>query len=318
MDPQALALARQSAKRLVLSGVALNATLAAIKVLGGFWGNSNALIADGLESTLDIFSSLLIWGALLYAGRPPDEQHPYGHGKIESLAALTGAIFLLVAGGSLAIHSGGEIVRQLFLGGEVRAMPEWWTLIVLVLVIATKETLFRRMIRRADALGSNAIRAEAWHHRSDAITSVAALIGISVALIGGPGWASADNWAALLSCVIIIRNGVAMARRSIGEVLDEQISPEILARIAVVADSVPGVTGSEKTRVRRSGTNLIADLHIRVSGHLTVHEGHRISHAVKDALIGGGFHLADVTVHIEPDSPENAATESEEFPHPNL
>lgn len=295
--------ARRSANQLVLFGVALNATLAAIKVLSGIWGNSNALIADGLESAMDIFSSFLIWGALLYAGRPPDEQHPYGHGKLESLAALTGAIFLLVAGASLAFHSGSEIFSQWFGSSAPRGLPQPWTLGVLVVVIGTKEILYRQLIRHADSIGSNAIRAEAWHHRSDAITSLAAFIGISIALIGGDSWASADNWAALFSCVLIVRNGVSMLRRSIGEVIDEQVSPEILSQMQHVAENVQGVTGSEKTRVRKSGTDLIADLHIRVSGDLSVHEGHRIAHAVKDALISGGFHLADVTVHIEPDAP---------------
>ncbi len=297
------ALVRRSANQLVLMGVALNATLAVIKVLSGIWGNSNALIADGLESAMDIFSSFLIWGALLYAGRPPDEQHPYGHGKLESLAALTGAIFLLVAGASLAVHSGFEIFDQWFRDALPRGLPSPWTLGVLVVVIGTKEVLYRLLIRHADSIGSNAIRAEAWHHRSDAITSLAAFIGISIALIGGDAWASADNWAALFSCILIVRNGVSMLLRSVGEVIDEQVSPEILSRMQAVAAEVPGVTGSEKTRVRKSGTDLIADLHIRVSGDLSVHEGHRIAHAVKDALIGGNFQLADVTVHIEPDAP---------------
>jgi len=296
-------MARRSANQLVLLGVALNATLAAVKVLSGIWGNSNALIADGLESAMDIFSSFLIWGALLYAGRPPDEQHPYGHGKLESLAALTGAIFLLVAGASLAIHSGTEIFTQWFRDAAPRELPRPWTLAVLLVVIATKEVLYRLLIRHADSIDSTAIRAEAWHHRSDAITSLAAFIGISIALIGGQSWASADNWAALFSCVLIMRNGVNMLRRSVGEVIDEQVSPEILIKMQRVASEVTGVTGSEKTRVRKSGTDLIADLHIRVSGDLSVHEGHRIAHAVKDALIGGDFQLADVTVHIEPDGP---------------
>jgi len=296
------ALIRRSANQLVLMGVALNATLAVIKVLSGIWGNSNALIADGLESAMDIFSSFLIWGALLYAGRPPDEQHPYGHGKLESLAALTGAIFLLVAGAALALSSGSEIFNQWFRDAAPRELPRPWTLGVLVLVIGTKEVLYRLLIRHADSIGSNAIRAEAWHHRSDAITSLAAFIGISIALIGGNSWASADNWAALFSCVLIVRNGVSMLMRSVGEVIDEQVSPEILSRMQTVAAEVRGVTGFEKIRVRKSGTDLIADLHVRVSGDLSVHEGHRIAHAVKDALIAGDFQLADVTVHIEPDA----------------
>lgn len=286
--------------RLVLYGVGANALLAVIKVLAGWWGHSNALIADGLESALDVVSSILIWGALLYAGKPPDAEHPYGHGKMESLAAVVGAIFLVAAGGSVAGHSAFELFRFYSGQGEVVPMPEGWTLIVLALVIGIKEGFYQVLSRAGRQVGSSAMQADAWHHRSDAVTSVAAFAGISIALIGGPGWRAADDWAALFSCVLILRNGIKMLRRGVGEVIDELVSPTVAAEILRRACEVSGVDSAEKCRVRKSGLTLIADLHIRVSGDLTVRRGHEISHEVKDHLLAAGLRLSDVTVHLEP------------------
>jgi cation diffusion facilitator family transporter len=287
--------------RLVLYGVAVNAALTVVKVMAGVAGNSNALLADGLESALDIFSSVLIWGALLYAARPPDSGHPYGHGKLESLASVVAAIFVMAAGGWVALHSARAIYASFAAGHPPPPSPEPWTLAVLVIVIATKETFFRILLRASRRLGSTAMQAEAWHHRSDAITSVAAFAGISIAVIGGPGWESADGWAALLSCVFILRNGARMLRLGIGEVIDQQVSPEIAERILAITCAAPGVSSAEKIRVRKSGMTLIADLHIRVSGDLTVRRGHEISHDVKDRLLTSDLALSDVTVHLEPE-----------------
>lgn len=286
--------------RLVLVGVGLNACLAILKLMAGFVGQSNALIADGVESSLDIFSSMLIWGAILYAGRPPDEEHPYGHGKLESLASVVAAIFVLAAGGWVAIHSIGDIYLSFRSSSEV-VPPAPWTLAVLVLVIATKETFFHLMMRASRRLGSISMQTEAWHHRADALTSIAAFIGISIAVIGGSQWTAADSWAALFSCAVIVFNGGRMLRAGIGEVIDEQVSPEILEQLQNLAMSVPGVSSVEKIRVRKSGLTLLADLHVRVPGGMTVREGHEISHAVKDRLMTGHLGLTDVTVHLEPE-----------------
>jgi cation diffusion facilitator family transporter len=289
----------QEGSVLVLWGVGVNATLAVIKVIAGVWGHSNALLADGLESALDVVSSVLIWGALLYAGKPPDEEHPYGHGKLESLAGVVGAIFLIGAGGSVALHSGLDLWRAHFHEGGNATMPATWTLAVLAVVILTKEIFYHVLMRTARRIGSSAMQADAYHHRSDAITSIAAFLGISIALVGGPHWRSADDWAALFSCALILRNGFGMLRRGVGEVIDEQ-SPELAEQILQIACAVPDVASAEKCRVRKSGLTLIADLHIRVPGELSVFRGHEISHEVKDRLMEAGLHLSDVTVHLEP------------------
>jgi cation diffusion facilitator family transporter len=291
----------QEGGRLVLCGVVANALLAVVKVAAGATGDSNALLADGLESALDVVSSVLIWGALLYAGKPPDAEHPYGHGKLESLAAVVGAIFLLGAGTWVAVHSASNLWGTYFGTAAPRGVPQAWTLAVLVAVIAIKETLFQLLLRAGRRIGSSAMQADAWHHRSDALTSLAALAGITIAVVGGGAWRSADDWAALFSCAIIVRNGFLMLRNGVGEVIDEQVSPELAEEILRLTCAVDGVSSAEKCRVRKSGLTLIADLHVRVSPDLTVRRGHEISHDVKDRLLAAGLNLSDVTVHLEPE-----------------
>lgn len=288
-------------RQLALFSIISNTVLSLIKIAAGMLGHSNALIADGIESSMDIFSSALIWGALKYAEKPPDREHPYGHGKIESLAAVVGALFLLGAGTSVAWHSIKEIWLHWSGQHTHTEHPAAWTLLVLVGVIVFKEILFRILHKQGAKVGSTALQADAWHHRSDAITSVAAFLGISLALIGGKAWVSADDWAALFSCGIIFYNGFRMLRRSIGEVMDERHSDTIIDQIEQLSLAVNGVSSIEKCRVRKSGLSLIADLHVRVGGAISVREGHAIGHEVKDRLIASGLHITDVIVHIEPE-----------------
>jgi len=291
-------LAERSARgrQVLVAGLAVNCLLALLKLGAGWLGHSQALVADGLESSLDVLSSAMIWGALKYAERPPDSDHPYGHGKMESLAGAGGAVLLLLAGVLVAIKSLGEILA----GAPDRLPPAPFTLGVLIAVVVIKEGLFRLSNRRGREVKSSAVQSDAWHHRSDALTSLAAAIGITLCLIGGPAWVSADNWAALFSCAIIAFNGLLMLKTSVGELLDQQAPDDIIQRIMEAARAVEGVDNIEKCRVRKSGLSLIADLHVRVHGEVTVTDGHLIAHRVKDTLMSGDYHLLDVTVHIEP------------------
>jgi cation diffusion facilitator family transporter len=291
----------KESRKFLLAGVLANLVLALAKIVGGLLGRSHALVADGIESSLDVLSSTMMWGAIKYAERPPDREHPYGHGKMESLAAVTGSFLLIIAGVALGLQS----LREIFFvqrSIEVENVPAAFTLVVLGVTIALKEGLFRWIHHRGTRIESKALQTDAWHHRSDALTSLAAGVGISAALIGGPAWAQADDWAALFSCGVIIFNGWGMLRSSIGEVLDAQASPEMVAEILRTVRAVQGVTSVEKCRVRKSGLMRFADIHVRVPGQCTVREGHDIAHRVKNCLLGGGFHLADVTVHIEPEA----------------
>lgn len=301
MAPSSLRERSREGQRWMALSLASNVFLAVAKLAGGILGRSQALIADGIESSLDIVSTIMMWAAIKYAERPPDSEHPYGHGKMESMAAVIGSLILMGAGAALGVHSIGEIIA-LQHGSTPADVPASFTLIILVLTIITKEVLFRLLHQKGKAIESRAVQTEAFHHRSDAITSLAAGIGITAALIGGPSWAAADDWAALFSCTLIVSNGLHMLRGAMSEILDEQMPSEQIRAITELATSVEGVSNIEKCRVRKSGFVRIADLHVRVPGDCTVREGHRIAHEVKDRLLAADFHLADVTVHIEPDN----------------
>ena len=280
--------------RLVLRGVGLNVLLAALKFAGGLLGNTYALIADGMESLLDVVSSVLVWMGFSVAAQPPDEDHPYGHGKAESLAALVVAFFVLGAAGWIAWHAVKEII-------DPHGAPAWWTLPLLAGVIATKMWFSRRVGALGRAVGSTALGAEALHHWSDALTSAAAFIGIAIALIGGAGYEAADDWAALLACGIIAVNGVGIFHRAVGDVMDVAVDPGLEREIRALALAVPGVAALDKCRVRKSGLNHLVDIHVLVDGALTVRAGHDIAHAVKNALLASAPHaITDVSVHIEP------------------
>ncbi len=285
--------ARASAQ-LVLRGIGLNVILAAAKFAGGILGNTYALIADGAESTLDIFSSLLVWAGFRVAARPPDANHPYGHGKAEPLSALAVAGFVFAMAGWIGVSAVHEIITP-------HRAPEWWTLLLLAAIVALKLAFSRRMHRAGVAAGSTALDVEAMHHSSDALTSAAAFIGIAVALVGGPGWEAADDWGALFACVIIAYNGAGMVTHALGDVMDTAVPASFENEVRALALVVPGVGGLDKVRMRKSGLSYLVDIQVQVDGELSVRRGHEIAHAVKDALISSERHrISDVTVHVEP------------------
>jgi cation diffusion facilitator family transporter len=277
----------------VLVGLSSNVILAVIKMIAGIIGNSYALLADGIESTLDIFSSMVVLGGIKISSLPADENHPYGHGKAESLAAMSVSLILLMAGIGIAVKSVLDLMHP-------HHTPAFFTLIVLIMVIIVQEILFKFLYSVGKSVNSLSLTAEAWHHRSDALTSVAAFIGISIAIIGGKGYESADDWAALAASGIIIFNGINMLRHAVKEIMDYAPNPESEETIRNIAGSVPGVTAIEKCRVRKSGLNLFVDIHVEVNGQMQVHEAHAIAHEVKDALLKSSLGIADVLVHIEP------------------
>jgi len=279
--------------RVALLGLVINVVLASVKIVAGVVGHAYVLIADGMESALDVGGSIVIWGGLTVAARPPDRTHPYGHGKAEPLAALVVAICVLAAAIGLAIESVREILTP-------HHGPAPFTLAILVVVIVIKEFLFRYVNRIGQDLESTAVQTDAWHHRSDALTSGAAFIGISVALIGGERWQSADDWAALFACAVIAANGVRLALPAFQEIMDTAPGGKILRSILAVASSVPGVVEVEKCHARKMGLDYYIDLHLGVDGNISVHEGHEIAHRVKSAIQQSDSRVADVLVHIEP------------------
>jgi len=273
--------------------VAVNFVLMAVKILTGVLGNSYALIADGIESAADIFTSLVTWSAFLLSLRPPDEKHPFGHGKIESLAGLFSGLALTGAAITIAFQSVREILTP-------HHSPEWFTLPVLFAVIATKELLSRKILSLADSVDSRALEGDAWHHRSDALTSGAAAIGISVALIGGEKWAVADDIAALAACAVILFTAFQIIKRSLHDTLDGSVDPKFTQSISELASQVDSVRRIEKCLLRKSGIHYFAELHVQVDGTLPVSTGHRIAHEVKKRLIETYPSLYEVTIHVEP------------------
>ena len=276
-----------------LVGVAVNAALASIKILAGFFGNSYALIADGIESTADIVTSLVVWGGLRVSVAPADERHPYGYGKAEALSGIVASIALLVAAGMIAVQSIREIRTP-------HHLPHWSTLIVLVLVVATKMLLARWMGTIGEEADSTSVQADAWHHWADALTSIAAFVGIAVGLVGGPGYEPADDWAALVACAVIVWSGVNLLGMAVRELLDAAPAKAFEEQVRALALGVEGVEALDKCRIRKSGTRYFVELHVEVDGGATVRQGHDIGGRVRSALRASPLRIADAFIHVEP------------------
>ena len=274
-------------------GLLINAALAVVKVLTGLIGNSYALIADGVESGADIFSSLIVWRGLKISGRSADEEFHFGYGKAESLASAIVALMLLGAAVGVAIAAVREVVTP-------HHLPEPFTLIVLVLVMGIKEVMFRRTMRVGSETGSNAVQADAWHHRSDAITSLAAFVGISVALAGGSGWESADDYAALLSSMVIGWNGYCLLRPAISDLMDKAPDREFVDNVTSVALAVAGVLGIEKVAARKVGLGYFIEIHVQALPTLPLYDAHILGGIVKSRLKEAMPSILGVLVHMEP------------------
>ena len=283
--------------RAVQFGLLLNFALASVKVVAGLVGHSYALVADGVESTIDIVASLVVWGGLQIASREADEDYPFGYGRAEALAAAIVALILIGAGVGIAIAAIREIRTP-------HHAPEPYTLFVLLGVIVIKEVLFRRMRDIATATDSSAVHADAWHHRSDALTSLAAFVGISLALWKGQRWASADDWAALVASVVIMVNAVRVARPAIAELMDRSPERPMIERMESAARGVSGVRGTHKLKVRRHGGEYHVDVHVQADPNITLHDAHVLSGKVKSAIRASIPQVAGVLIHMEPDEPE--------------
>ncbi|UBM59715.1 cation diffusion facilitator family transporter [Marinilongibacter aquaticus] len=270
-----------------------NFLLALVKFFSGYFGHSYALIADAIESTTDVFSSLMILLGLRYAHKPADENHPYGHGKIEPLITFLIVVFLIVSATIIAYESILHILTP-------HKSPAPWTLLVLGLIIVWKEIAYRLVLKKGKETNSSVLQAEAWHHRSDAISSVTAFVGISIALIFGKGYETADDWAALVASVLIYYNSFLIFRPALGEILDENRYDDLIQEIRVWAKEVDGILDTEKCLIRKNGTQYHVDLHAIVDGKISVKAGHDLAHKLKDHLMEANPNLADILIHIEP------------------
>jgi len=273
--------------------IGANTILAFIKGLAGFFGNSYALMADAIESTTDIFSSALVLIGLRFANKPADKNHPYGHGKAEPLITFLVVGFLIVSATVIAYESILNIQRP-------HDLPRIWTLFVLGPLIVWKEISYRWVLKKGNETNSSSLKADAWHHRSDAITSVAAFIGISIALFLGKGYESADDWAALFASGFILYNSYLIFRPALGEIMDEHLYDDLVDDIRQISLTVDGVVATEKCFIRKAGMKYHVDLHAMVNANLTVKAGHDIAHKLKDTLRNEVPELGHVLIHIEP------------------
>lgn len=277
----------------VIAGIITNLLLAIIKGTAGVLGNSYALVADAIESASDIFTSFIVLVGLKISGKAPDEEHPYGHGKAEPLAGMFVGVSLFIAAIVIAFQS----IQNIRTPHEV---PSSFTLWILLGVIIIKEFLYRFMVKVGSEIESTALIGDAWHHRSDAITSGTAFIGITIAIIGGPGYEGADDWAALIAAVIIIYNAYRIFLPALEEVMDKAPSPELFEEVSNIAQSVRGVESIHKLKIRKMGFEYFVDVHVRVSGDISVREGHKIAHQVKKEIRMKNKNIYDVLTHIEP------------------
>ena len=287
----------QTAVKATYFSIVGNTCLAVIKGIAGVFGNSYALIADAIESTTDIFSSFLVLFGIKYSNRPADANHPYGHGRAEPLVTFLVVGFLITSATIIAYESISNI-------GIPHELPKPWTLIVLGAIIIWKEFSFRLVMKRGIQTNSSSLKADAWHHRSDAITSVAAFIGISIAIILGKGYESADDWAALFASGFILYNSYLIFRPALGEIMDEHLYDDLVAEIRTVSLNVEGIIETEKCFIRKSGMKYHVDLHAVVDATISVKEGHDLAHLLKDTLREKIFELGHVLIHIEPSAPD--------------
>lgn len=279
--------------RAVLNGIIVNVIFSIVKGVAGVIGHSTALTADAIESASDVITSVIVLVGLKMAAKAPDEDHPYGHGKAEPMAAIAVSLSLVLAAVFILVKSFQQILSPV-------STPEWFTLPVLISVIIIKEILYRRVSKKGKEIESTAVIGEAWHHRSDAISSLVALIGISIAVIGGKGYESADGWAALVASGIIIFNSYRIFKPAFLEVLDTAPPEEVIHEIKAIASSIPKVKAIEKCFVRKMGLEYVVDIHVMVDPDLSVREGHAIAHAVKDEIMDKKPAVFNVFTHIEP------------------
>lgn len=283
-----------SPDRYGLLSVTANLGLAVLKIVTGMVGNAYALIADGIESIADVFSSLIVWRGLHVAQMEPDREHPYGHGKAESIGGFVAAAALLVSAGVIAWNAVAGILEP----GET---PALFTLPVLALIILIKESLYRWLRGRSRLHDSHALAVEAFHHRSDALTSLGVFIGIGIAVFGGPRFAAADDVAALLVSFLIAFNALRLLRPSIDELMDRRVEGERVQKIHAHAATVPGILRLETVHLRKAGNRYLVDLHLEVDGSISVRQGHALAHALRHRLENdASLRIIWVSSHVEP------------------
>jgi cation diffusion facilitator family transporter len=283
----------KAGSRAALLGLWSNAILAALKIGVGLVGHSSAMVADGLESLTDIGSSIIVWLGVVMSHQPADSEHPYGHGRADTLAAGFTSMMMLAVSLLILVRSAHALMTP-------RPPPAWFTLPILLVAVVAKEWLSRFISLEGKKIESQALKTDANHHRSDAFVSGAAAIGIFIALIGGKGYESADDWAAIIAAFVIAWNGLNLLRPVVSELMEEAATPEFIGKVEALASGVEGVKKMEKCVARRIGPDFVIEMHIEVDPEMNVKNAHALSHKVKDTIQAGMKHIKEVVIHIEP------------------
>lgn len=283
-------------RRATFAGILVNVAIAAAKTVAGVMSSSQALVADAVHSASDLVTDLVVVFSVRYWVAPADDDHPYGHGKIEALVTLVISAALVFAAWELARNAAMSLVR-----GKSDATPGAMALAVAIGSIALKEVVFIVTRAVAQRVRSTALEANAWHHRSDALSSIPVAAAVSVVWMFPSLW-WVDAAGALIVSAFILHVAWKLASPALQELTDAQIGSKADA-VAAVALGVVGVKGVHKPRARRYGSSFQADIHIQVDGSLSVAEGHAIGHAVKEAVVNAGLDVDDVVVHVEPWAP---------------
>jgi len=297
-QPTPFSNAAVASQRLAQLGLVINALLAVVKLVAGLVGNAYALVADAIESGTDMIGSVVVWGGLRIASRDPDDRYPFGYGRAEALAGAVVAALMFGAAAGIAI----EAIREI---RTPHHAPAPWTLGVLAVVIVVKEVLAKKVLQVSEGSGSVAAAADGWHHRADAITSAAAFIGITVAIVGGPGWEPADDWAALVAAAIIAINATLLLQTALGDLMDRAPDATIQSVVSAAALDTPGVLAIEKLKIRKTGTAYFVDIHVQAEPSMTLHDAHILSGIVKSAIRHRIPAAAGVLIHMEPYEPSN-------------
>lgn len=280
-------------------GIVVNIFLTIIKLIGGFVGNSRALIADAVHSASDVVSSFAVLVGVRAAGKPPDDDHPYGHGKYESVAALIVAIFLIVIGLEILMNS-----VQLVFQGEPPEFPKVIALYIIIISILIKEAMYHYKIRLGRKIKSDALIADAWHHRSDSISSIVALFGVGIAIIGGyfniPYLHYFDVIAGAIIAAIIIFVGYKLARNAVLMSAELVLNKEESMKFYDTVEAIDGVLQIDSLFARTHGSYVVIDMKIGVRKDLTVEEGHDIAERVRSVLIAEYKEVNEVFVHVNP------------------
>ncbi len=289
-------------RRVTLVGATVNSFLAVAQLLSGWLLNSQALVADGVHTLSDLVTDGVVLFAARKASASPDQDHPYGHARIETLATVIVGVFLAFAGLGIAWSAGSRLVEP-----ELVTGPANMAIFFAALTLVAKEGLYQYTHRVARRLRSRMLDSNAWHHRTDAISSLFVLIGVGAAVAGLP-WA--DALAALIVALFILHIAGRLIVRAAAELIDTALEPEKVDRIHRTIMDVPGVKDAHMLRTRRHGSDVVADVHIQVAPMISVSEGHRIADAVFHAVTEEHDRINDITVHVDPENDAEQARSS--------